>query len=154
MKSDLPFIHFLSQGENSLLSPREIECNLNSGSFFAPLDNGNLYPYYNFHFAYYLAEGCFIKNPKAEEVDSNIFTGIAKREGLSRLILMFQDFPHIALESCGLPAVKYTGKLIHRDFMSSFVELFSQPEDAFDEMLLKYRVSVIGCDPTTKYKEM
>ena len=179
--SQLPFVHYLVKstirGDTMLVSPREIERPLNSGAFFIPTqDDGNLFPHYRFHFTIYLGNGEFIEQERGQ---TKLFTGVAVSARIKRrdsLILLFglsgpepwwfPFHPHLPtlLEENGefaIPTlervprkvpVKYTGTFAHQDFESTFVELRPSQPKVFDEVLLKYHISVIGCDSKTKYE--
>lgn len=154
-------MHYLVKSKSSLVSSMEIESN--SGAFFVPTQHdGTLFPHYRFHFTIYLGNGEFFE----DEQGRKLFTGVAvsakiKRQDSLILLFGFSCLPHIPfieendefvmpiLELMSRKTLNYTGSLAHADFKLSFVEL-SHPE-FFDKLLENYRISVIGCDPTTQY---
>jgi len=178
---DLPFLHFMVKietgGESGFVSPMEIEEEIIPGGFFcAPVrEDANLFPAYRFHFSIYLGNGEFLKRDDRKW----LFNGVAVAFRLERrdhLLLTFNGsngdtgVPY----SCGeLPAVirdneelllpmlrrvprqaprPYSGHLWHRDFEFKLAEFEYADEREFEVMFDKYRISIVGCDPHSKYE--
>jgi hypothetical protein len=178
--SDLPFVHYLVRSdqrrESMLISPMETEGTANSGAFFVPVkEDGTLFPHYRFHFAIYFGNGEFL----AERGSKRLFTGVAVTTKIMRrdsLILLFgfpgsepwwhyqgPHFPALFEENGEFytPTLErvprrrmatYGGRFRHPDFKSSFIEVRPTLPKEFDAILLKFGVSVVGCDSKSKYE--
>jgi hypothetical protein len=177
----LPFLHYMvpmDMGkETRLVSPLEVDDKTATGGcFVAPVQqDGALLPAYRFHFSIYLGHGEFVKDREHKR----LFSGIALSLQLERkdhLLLTFglpwpEPFwpPHywhhlpdvLRAENEFLvpmlqrvprrPTMRYGGSLKHRDFEHSFAELEPRERRMLDVLLERFRISVIGCDPHTKY---
>ncbi len=177
----LPFLHYmvrLGTGKNSrLVSPFEVEDKATTGGcFVAPVqEDGALLPAYRFHFSIYLGRGDFVK----ERDRKRLFSGIALSLQIERkdhVLLTFglpwpEPFwpPHfwhhipdvLRVENEFFipmlqrvprrPPIRYGGSTKHRDFEHSFAELEPTERGMLDRLLERFRISVIGCDPHTKY---
>jgi hypothetical protein len=165
--------------ETFLLSPIEVDDNAaTGGSFVAPVQqDGELLPGYRFHFAIYLGHGEFVK----DRDEKRFFSGIAltlQMERRDHLLLTFglpwpEPFwpPHFwhhlpdvlrAENEFIIPLLRrvprrsplrYGGSLTHQDFGHGFVELEPRERGMLDVILERFRISVIGCDPHTKYQK-
>lgn len=177
----MPFLHFLIRsggGRNSsLLSPLEAGETSAGASFFAPLrSDGRLHPHYRFHFSIYLGEGTFLEDGHKKV----LFTGVGAAPNAKRsddLVLIFgvpgperwlfpQFFPPfpkllereeeffipILRRTPGRRPAKYAGDLSHPDFKAAFAELQPAEPQVLDRLLGEFGISMIGCDPHTKYE--
>jgi hypothetical protein len=178
----LPFLHYMVQidatKEARLLSPREVNgIAVSGGSFVAPLQSdGQLAPAYPFHFSIYLGHGEFVKDRERKR----LFSGIGITLQLDRtdhILLTFglpwpEPFwpPHywhhlpdvLRAENEFIvpllrrvprrPLLRYGGSMEHPDFERDFVELEPNERETLDVLLERFRISIIGCDPHTKYK--
>ncbi len=165
--------------KTSLRSPMEVEDTSCAGAFFAPVQrDGTLFATYRFHFSIYLGEGTFVKDTHGGKA---IFTGVAVTAQIKRrdhLILLFgiagpepwKWFPEYLPpvpklleheEEVFIPMfervprrrpMKYGGQFSHRDFGSLFIELQPATPQVLDSILTHSRISLIGCDPHTKYE--
>lgn len=165
--------------ESGLVSPMETDEVSGAGSFYAPLiDRGKMCPAYRFHFSIYLGDGTFVDDDRRQKV---LFTGVATTASIERsdhLILVFGVpgpdpwwwFPHFRspipklLQREGdffVPMLRrvprkrslsYRGTMGHRDFLVPFVELEPADRTTLDDILMHFGISLIGCDPHTKYE--
>jgi hypothetical protein len=179
----LPFLHYMVRinggNETRLLSPIEADENSASGgSFVAPVQrDGELLPAYRFHFSIYLGHGEFVKDRDRKR----LFSGIALTLQMGRtdhLLLTFglpwpEPFwpPHFwhhlpdvlrAEKEFVVPLLRraprrsllrYGGSMTHPDFEHSFAELEPSERGILDVILERFRISIIGCDPHTKYQK-
>lgn len=172
--NDLHFLHFMVQvgsgRDRCLVSPRETEEMSPGGHFSAPVsEDGKLFPAYRFHFSIYLGSGKFLKRD-----GRTIFDGAAVAFQLERkdhLLLTFLD--GLGDDSPGLPGAMrhdkelllpmlrrvprqaprpYSGGLWHRDFELKLAGLEYADESVFEDLLGKCGISIIGCDPFSKYE--
>jgi hypothetical protein len=149
-----------------------------AGEFFAPLQpDRSLFPAYRFHFSIYIGEGTFVEE---ENGGKALFSGVADTAQIERrdhLILMFgipgseRDwFPHFFPplpkllpdhDEFYIPmlrklpqrrALRYGGRFTHRDFDHFFAEFEPAEPKLLDKILTRFRISLIGCDPHTKYR--
>ncbi len=178
---DLPFLHFMARlgsgRESRLVAPMESEDAQSGGSFVAPLAaDGHFFPVYRFQFSIYLGQGVFVEHDRQK----GLFNGLAvaaligRREHLlltfelpgpepwwpyefwPRLprILRYNDeffLPYFRRVPRRRPAL-YGGHFRHRDFQFGFVELEPTEPRVLDEILDRFLISLIGCDPHTKYE--
>lgn len=175
--SELPFLHFFVRSEerqSDLRCPLEVEETSCAGALFAPVQpDGKLFANYRFHFSIYLGEGRFVEQERGKKA---LFTGVAASAQVNRqdqLLLMFRVsipaplfFPLVPSlleheDEFLIPmlqrvprkrSVRYGGRFSHRDFESLFVELQPADPKVLDSMLMLFRISLIGCDPHTKYE--
>ncbi|HZZ81662.1 MAG TPA: hypothetical protein VFE62_24385 [Gemmataceae bacterium] len=178
---ELPFLHFMVRfgaGRNShLVAPMEAEDAHSGGSFVAPLAaNGRFFPVYRFHFAIYLGQGEFVKDNQTKM----LFNGLAiatlfdRREHLLFTFELpgpepwwpFEFWPRLPRvlrhhDEFYLPyfrrvprrgPVLYGGGFHHQDFKYAFAEIEPTEPKILDEILNDFLISLIGCDPHTKYE--
>ncbi len=180
--TDLPFLHYfvrLEERQSDLRCPMEVEETSCAGAFFAPVQrSGKLFANYRFHFSIYLGDGMFVEQERGKKALFTGFAASAQVERQDHLLLMFGVpgpepwfFPHFfpplprLLEhedEFFIPmlqrvprkrSVKYGGLFSHRDFDLSFVELQPADPKVLDSILMHFRISLIGCDPHSKYEK-
>jgi hypothetical protein len=178
----LPFIHFMTRvgsgRDVQLVNPSEADDFTEAGgSFVAPVGpNGAFQPAYRFQFSIYFGGGEFL----AVQGQKSLFNGVAfpiQTERRPVLLLTFElpgpDEPWFPFLWPYLPrvlrrqhefvtpmlqrvprrtALRYSGHYLHADFQSRFVELEPTDPNVFDQLLDEFQISVIGCDPFTRYE--
>lgn len=178
---DLSFLHFMvrvgSGRDRTLLSPMEAEEGNLGGTFVAPVrGDGRLFPAYRFHFSFYRGSGEFDQ----DQGHKALFDGAAVAIQIERkdhLLLTFEQpgpeswwphhfwprLPRVLRDQDGfyLPVfrrvprrapLRYEGNFRHRDFECKFVQLEPTEPKVLDEILDRFQISLIGCDPHTKYE--
>jgi hypothetical protein len=180
---ELPFIHYLVRNgtgrDSHLLSPSEADSGASGGSFVIPVpESGVLFASYRFHFSLFMGNGSFLKRDDRKA----LFHGIAcavKRHREDHLLLSFESLnrepwwdgpmafhlPRVLLDQDDfyLPflrrtprqtPLRYAGRLTHPDFQHAFVALEPTDPKVFDYLLDRFGISIIGCDPFTKYHDV
>jgi len=167
--TQMPFIHFLQEIEDGILvSPKELPSDYCSqgGAFYVPLnDKDQLFDSYLIEYTHYLGKGKFTKNIYG----NHIFLAYANKYH-KNLFLRFVKgnqncFPDY---SSKMPLIKnsdffkrkgelgkfhYGGNLKHPDFQRSFMQLKTCKENQLEDLLINAKISLIGCNPNTNYKE-
>lgn len=171
---NLPFMHFMVRVDNGrksrLLAPSEAE-DVAGGQFVVPLDDGReFFPVYQFHYSLYLGEGKFFP----DENGRKLFRGFGltlPTDRRSEVLLTFRTIedpaqlwvpelwgPVRALRAHGefllpvmrrvprRPAIRYGGKMKHKDFRRLFAEVEPTDPKILDRLLDEFHISLIGFD--------
>jgi hypothetical protein len=163
--------HFVSPAE-----PGEIPY---GGGFAAPtMEDGRFFNWYHFHYSYYLGKGEFLEkggrkriffgsatkttDPRYnretlvfsfEPTPPELFIQLGPSQALLRSVRGTRNCPEVPFRR--VPRRRewpYVGRLQHPDFACPFVGIEPRVPGILDEIFDKYRISIIGCDPSTEYK--
>jgi hypothetical protein len=178
----LHFMTKLQNGRKTgLVSPAEVEEGLFlGGCYVAPVrDDGSLFLIYRFDFSLYLGRGEFRKPHDGRTTFNGIAVSIA--DGTTNALHCTFEYPSVQMPTEAPPnqpswffqrhesrieplfrvvrsrsskPLHYTGSLRHRDFKNRFVELEPFKPSLLDDLLEKWGVSIIGCEPASKYGGM
>lgn len=128
----MPYIHFMNQLENGVVTSREDEIS-HGGVYAVPVkDNGELFEKYSLEYREYFGNG---KSGSIETVMVIVEQSMLKTKIRGKsLVFKTQSKP-----------TSYIGNEHHPDFQFNFVILESFPKDSLDRLFEKHGICVIGC---------